>query len=115
MTDRVALMRAICEDPEDDLPRLVLADCVDDHGESERAEFIRLQIELAGLPDGKKKLTKQAREKALLKAHKKEWTAPLKVYRASRITERRWDFFTFRRGFVEAISSDGAVLVERGE
>src|SRR5829696_7436743 len=46
VTEREALLRAIIENPEDDAPRLVFADWLDEHGEPDRAEFIRLQIEL---------------------------------------------------------------------
>lgn len=44
------LLRAVLVDPFDDLPRLVYADWLDEHGDGERAEFIRVQIELAKLP-----------------------------------------------------------------
>ncbi|MBN9120375.1 MAG: TIGR02996 domain-containing protein [Planctomycetes bacterium] len=37
-------LHAICADPEDDTPRLVYADWLDENGAPERAEFIRLQI-----------------------------------------------------------------------
>ncbi len=47
MNERDALMRSICETPDDDTPRLVFADWLDEHGESDRAEFIRVQIEAA--------------------------------------------------------------------
>src|SRR5262245_45901678 len=47
MTDRDAFIRAICSAPEDDTVRLVFADWLEEHGEEERAEFIRVQIELA--------------------------------------------------------------------
>jgi uncharacterized protein (TIGR02996 family) len=40
------LMKAVVASPADDLPRLVLADWFDENGEPERAEFIRVQIEL---------------------------------------------------------------------
>ncbi len=39
----------ITEHPDDDTPRLVYADWLDDHGQPERAEFIRVQCELARL------------------------------------------------------------------
>ena len=39
-------LRAICEAPDDDAPRLVFADFLDETGEPERAEFIRLQVHL---------------------------------------------------------------------
>lgn len=46
MTDRDALLAVILSDPADDLPRLCFADWLDENGESERAEFIRVQVEL---------------------------------------------------------------------
>jgi uncharacterized protein (TIGR02996 family) len=45
-------LRAICEAPFDDGPRLVYADALDERGEAARAEFIRVQCELAKLPHG---------------------------------------------------------------
>src|SRR5688572_7761584 len=44
-------LRAICEVPDDDAPRLVFADWLDEHGDPDRAEFIRLHIHLARDPD----------------------------------------------------------------
>lgn len=49
MGDREALLQAILNDPADDNSRLIYADFIEEEGESERAEFIRLQIELARL------------------------------------------------------------------
>ena len=43
----LALLAAAKEAPHDDAPRLVLSDWLDDHGEPERAEFIRAQLRLA--------------------------------------------------------------------
>ena len=45
-TDAEALLRAVCAAPGDDAPRLVFADYLDEHGEPERAEFVRIQCEL---------------------------------------------------------------------
>ena len=47
MHDDAAFIRAICESPGYDLPRLVYADYLEETGRAERAEFIRLQIEIA--------------------------------------------------------------------
>ena len=49
MTEQEALMAAVCADPDSDLPRLVYADWYDDHGEPERAEYIRLGCRLHAL------------------------------------------------------------------
>jgi uncharacterized protein (TIGR02996 family) len=44
------LWDVLCE-PWDDAPRLILADWLEEHGQPKRAEFIRLQVELAKYPD----------------------------------------------------------------
>jgi len=44
MSDLHALVRACKAEPEDDAPRLILADWLDEHDEEERATFIRRQI-----------------------------------------------------------------------
>lgn len=41
MSDREALMAKVCERPEDDNPRLVIADYFQENGETVRAEFVR--------------------------------------------------------------------------
>jgi uncharacterized protein (TIGR02996 family) len=49
MSDRDALLRAILAAPGDDTPRLVYADWLTERGEESRAEFIRVQCEVARL------------------------------------------------------------------
>ncbi|WP_161967972.1 TIGR02996 domain-containing protein [Fimbriiglobus ruber] len=49
MTDREALYRAVLAAPDDDLPRLVLADWFEENGRVDRAVYIRAQVELARL------------------------------------------------------------------
>jgi uncharacterized protein (TIGR02996 family) len=44
--DEKAFLRAVCEHPDDDRPRLIFADWLDEHGDP-RGEFIRLQCALA--------------------------------------------------------------------
>jgi uncharacterized protein (TIGR02996 family) len=48
--DREALQRAVAAAPDDDLPRLVFADWLEEHGEPEHAAFVRAQVELAATP-----------------------------------------------------------------
>ena len=50
MSDHDALLRAICESPADDLPRLVFADWLEERGEADFAAFVRAQVELANTP-----------------------------------------------------------------
>jgi len=45
MDDRRAFLEAIAENPEDNTPRLVYSDWLEEHGESDWAELIRLSIE----------------------------------------------------------------------
>ena len=42
-------LRTIAENPDDDNPRLVFSDWLEENGHQDRAEFIRLQIELANM------------------------------------------------------------------
>src|SRR5947209_13122243 len=102
MTHDDAFLQAIIESPDDDTPRLVYADWLDEHGQPERAEFIRVQCELASMPedDGLRPPTRrvelEARERELLKKHGEQWVGPL----------RRWvNAWEFRRGFIEAVTA----------
>ncbi len=49
--EHAGFLQAICENPDDDTPRLVYADWLEEHGNAERAEFIRTQIDLSRLPE----------------------------------------------------------------
>jgi uncharacterized protein (TIGR02996 family) len=74
-----AILADVVAHPEDDAPRLVLADWLDDHGQSDRAAFIRVQVELARarLPGGaarRRELRK--REKSLFAASEGCWKTP---------------------------------------
>ena len=51
MTTETDLLAAVIAAPLDDGPRLVMADWFEEHGAPERAEFIRVQIELADSTD----------------------------------------------------------------
>ena len=73
---------AIRANPDDDTPRLVYADWLQEQGDEPRAEFIRVQCALARLPaDRRKSRTErkrlQARNQELQEAHRDEWIAPL--------------------------------------
>ena len=46
------LLQSVIDSPKEDAPRLVYADWLEEHGELERAELIRVQIELARGPFG---------------------------------------------------------------
>src|SRR5262245_14016045 len=78
MSDRAALIGAVLDHPADDTPRLVFADWLEENDQPERAEFIRVQIELAKLPKAQRDASKPGkRAAALLKKHKAAWQAAL--------------------------------------
>jgi uncharacterized protein (TIGR02996 family) len=107
MSHEDAFLRAIAESPDDDAPRLIYADWLDERGDP-RGEFIRVQCELARMPPGDppghvtradaygfqceltlmtpdeprspdalRRQELQAREQALLTAHAATWLGPL--------------------------------------
>src|SRR5215471_3698309 len=87
-----AFLRSIIEAPDDDAPRLAYSDWLEEHGEPDRAEFIRVQCRLAALDeDDPERRELQKREYELLADHWGEWAGPLVG------TVRSWQF---RRGFV---------------
>ena len=101
MSDRDSFLAAIVGRPDDDLPRLIYADYLDERGESPRAEFIRLQCAAARgdtVPPG--------RIFELEDQHHEEWLAPLGrgVYYAQ-----------FRRGFAEHVVMTARDFVHDGD
>src|SRR5262249_19010051 len=99
MADHEGFLQDILAHPEDDAPRLIYADWLEEHGGGAgpaRAAFIRLQCERARLPEGDPKANRlKYRERKLLKANAAAWVPPLPP-----------DFETaqFRRGFVEHVA-----------
>jgi uncharacterized protein (TIGR02996 family) len=114
------LFRAIVEDPADDVPRLLLADVLEDSGEVERAEFIRVQCELERLPPtgGDKPLrayaygkaaTLRRRERELLLANRSRWQVglprlPFVPEQPGEEPPDQLSAYTFRRGFVTCVT-----------
>lgn len=75
-----AFLQSARERPEDDTPRLVLADFMEEHGDPDRAEFIRLQCRLApGTPplEGPKRQEVEDRCERLLDRRGGCWLGPL--------------------------------------
>jgi uncharacterized protein (TIGR02996 family) len=70
----LALLDEARSHPEDDGPRLVLADWLEDHGDAERAEFIRLDLRLDRLPAYDPEMRPGFdRQTVLLEVHGSEW------------------------------------------
>jgi uncharacterized protein (TIGR02996 family) len=104
MAHHEGFLRSIIDNPDDDAPRLIYADWLDDHGQPERAEFIRVQCRLAELDeDDPERRGLQRREYELLADHWGEWAGPL-VGRAY-----RW---WFQRGFVEQVKMEAGQFLK---
>jgi uncharacterized protein (TIGR02996 family) len=73
VSSRQAFLEAIAADLDDDAPRLLFADWLEEHGDP-RGEFIRVQCALAGLPADDPRRTDLARreEKRDVPAHLRE-------------------------------------------
>jgi uncharacterized protein (TIGR02996 family) len=107
MPDDDAFLRAIIDNPDDDLPRLVYADWLDEHGDPQRAELIRVQCELAALSGDENGLGPLGtRERRLLQAHFERWFAPFASF--SHVP-------SFRRGFVESFTTSVGALLRHAE
>jgi uncharacterized protein (TIGR02996 family) len=106
MTDE-AFLRAILDDPDDDAPRLVYADWLEERDDP-RGEFIRLQCRLAAADsDAPGRAEAEGRVRALLARHRQRWLGPI----AGMVAEAE-----FRRGFVEAVALPAAdFLLARAE
>ena len=98
-------LRMIAAKPYDDEPRLIYADWLEERGESQ-GEFIRIQCELARLPDGSPlREALEASERELLKVHAEEWLGPF------RGLATRW---IFHRGLLQQVSVPPRVYLEHG-
>ncbi len=97
MNERDALLKAVCEYPDDDTPRLVFADWLQEHGEDDRAEFIRVQIEQTKLEPRTVPWWKcYSRARKLFTSRGWEWCEEIHPDRSF-----RWDEFV--RGFAESV------------
>src|SRR5262245_35816935 len=104
MKEAEGFVRAIAEDVYDDTPRLIYADWLEEHGDPDRAEFIRVQCELEAIRDRyeiDRAWELHAREGQLLAKNRKKWLGRL---------PKGWDDWQtgaeieFRRGFVDTVS-----------
>jgi uncharacterized protein (TIGR02996 family) len=106
-TDEQPFLDAIFERYDDDRPRLVYADFLDDAGEPHRAELIRVQLALARLnEDDPRRPLLNDRQAELLAQNRAAWTADL----AGLVVG-----VDFRRGIPDSASVDAATFLERGD
>jgi uncharacterized protein (TIGR02996 family) len=101
-----AFWQAILDEPDDDTPRLVYADWLDEQGQADRAELIRVQCELERLPaDDPRRQALGTQAEKLVCEHGKSWLGPLYPF---------YEYQTgmpFRRGSAEVLGiTPGAFL-----
>ena len=127
----LALLRAIVAEPTDDTPRLVCADWIEEHGDSNRAAFIRIQVELARLEAhgrGNSRDADKLREKERLllgplSDYRPLWAAEacpqlvrmtVQPKTLAGIHAEGADGIVFRRGFVEAVTCPAVDWLHHG-
>lgn len=99
MSDHDALLHAIGEHPEEDTPRLMFADWLDENGEPERADFVRNQVELARFDLNDPARAPLVRKNARYLTHlAPQWKAEL-----PRIPGVEWG--DFNRGLIEEVQA----------
>jgi uncharacterized protein (TIGR02996 family) len=100
-------LREIGEHPEDDAPRLIYADWLEEHGDAPRAELIRVQVRLAQLaPYDPAREELIQREQELLGLHGRRWYSALP--RFVRHVEHE-----MRRGFVSDVQMTTGEFLRR--
>jgi uncharacterized protein (TIGR02996 family) len=100
--DQAAFLQAIAARHEDDSPRLIYADWLEERGDP-RGTFVRLQCTLERIPsDDPRRPDLEDEVDRLLAAHQDEWAAPFQG------VTHGW---RFRRGLVEWVEADGEAFL----
>lgn len=106
-----AFLEAIREAPDDDTPRVVYADWLDDRnqpGDTNRAAFIRVQCRLAQMAaNDPTRAGLEQQVDALLQRHRSEWERPLRELGSTEVQ--------FRRGFAYHITIPADAFMEHAE
>jgi uncharacterized protein (TIGR02996 family) len=105
MPRKEPFLEAVLEAPDDDTPRLIYADWLEERGDP-RGEFIRLQCALARMPRDDPHFVEGHRRARLLGLeHGKAWAEPLKGL---------INGWRFHRGFIEEVTLAAETFVKRG-
>jgi uncharacterized protein (TIGR02996 family) len=112
--DEQALLQAMIADPEDDGPRLVYSDWLEEHGRLDRAEFIRIECELARMTLGSAEYDTRAgvlrqRQVELRGQHEKEWVAELNL------PKNRHCYCWFKRGMIASVWCTIRYFLDHGQ
>ena len=114
--EAAALLRAIRDCPDDDLPRLALADWLEEAGDPDRAAFLRAQVELSRLAeDDPRRPELEDREHELLAEHEADWLAAAVGNVADTGSpESVLTGWRFERGFITEVAATPLFLLDRG-
>jgi uncharacterized protein (TIGR02996 family) len=126
MTPEQAFLQGIREAATEDTPRLIFADWLEEHGQADRAEFIRVQCRLAHMarmPETEtQRLTLLRRAEELLRNHWQEWVGPIRKIVGGQSSRYGGEWLReayhpdglqeFRRGFVESLALDAESYLE---
>ena len=104
MSSSQGLLNAIIAQPDDDAPRLVYADWLEENGSTARAEFIRIQCEMAKRELWEEEFSQLERQsEKLLEKHEEAWKKEIGVKKAH---------LYYRRGTIEQLTLSAKALFE---
>jgi uncharacterized protein (TIGR02996 family) len=104
--EEAGLLARVCAEPDDDSPRLIFADWLDEQGDP-RGEFIRVQVAISRLPaEDPTRTALLDREATLLARHHARWSEPLRGVASTA---------EFRRGFAETVFIDAKTFLLRAD
>jgi len=107
MSDRQSLIEALRRQPDEDTPRLMLADWYEENGDVARGEFIRVQCELARLDPADARYPElHVRQLQIQAEHEREWLGEW----ADKLV--RWEF---RRGLLNEVTIEPEPYCSAGE
>jgi uncharacterized protein (TIGR02996 family) len=105
MTDRHALLAAMAADPADDTVRLAYADFLEENGDADRADFVRVQVELSRMNvNDPARLPLVVRHNAFWRDFVPRWRAEL-----PQLDGIEWG--DFNRGLVEEVQAANEAAV----
>jgi uncharacterized protein (TIGR02996 family) len=106
MPDEQAFVAALADSPDDAAGRLIFADWLDEHGATDRAEFIRLQCELERLAPADPRYPElHVRQLEMLAEHERDWLGDW----ADRLV--RWDF---KGGLLHSVTITPEAFLDHG-
>jgi uncharacterized protein (TIGR02996 family) len=99
-------LQAIIAEPDENAPRLIYADWLEEQGDQDLAEFIRVQCELDHLePSDRRGKRLRERVQSLIRQHGEVWAGPL------RQLDCYW-YLRFKRGFIYSVEVEAQEFLD---